>query len=341
VAEILGKYQFMEGSWKMPEKSHIKVNIDGVIHNFHADGLKMADLSEAISKAKTAFDNLMKGFTGLSPHPDIVKVTEYLAQCAARVYGENGVEYDCVSDIKTMTHVFCVIARRNNSSSRFVFKVVDEFFEGKELEDVFFEILPQMCKQFDSQIPLQFIIPSSVKKLMAHKDDSPFDLTFNYTTDSYKFLTESDKLDKLMRTWKYPVEARPSLVKSGLWLDVPKSNYLSEWMAKDKFATGGLVSAPLGESQLGDSGRLMYSICPALGEHVKYPCGCKSVMGLGVAKSGSLQSAIIHLNDADTHEGINKEWTREEIADWLESLDLDLSLKDNGNNLEMEEDDDG
>lgn len=52
--------------------------------------------------------------------------------------------------------------------------------------------------------------------------------------------------------------------------------------------------------------------CPALEELVKFPAGTgKQVM--------SLESAIMRLNDIE-------EWTREEIADWLESLDLDITV---------------
>lgn len=52
--------------------------------------------------------------------------------------------------------------------------------------------------------------------------------------------------------------------------------------------------------------------CPALDEVVKYPQGDRS-------RSMRLEEAIIRLNDVE-------KWPREKIADWLESLDLDLAV---------------
>lgn len=52
---------------------------------------------------------------------------------------------------------------------------------------------------------------------------------------------------------------------------------------------------------------------PGVNETVKYPCKC------GVA--GRLWDVIQHLNDK------HNEWTRERIADWVESLDVDTEFK--------------
>jgi hypothetical protein len=77
---------------------------------------------------------------------------------------------------------------------------------------------------------------------------------------------------------------------------------------------------------LSDSGTKMREICPGLKEWVTLPCGCKRE-GTVFPNKMSVQSAIIHLNDKIEHDGVKKEWTREEIADWLDSLDVDLTLK--------------
>lgn len=45
-------------------------------------------------------------------------------------------------------------------------------------------------------------------------------------------------------------------------------------------------------------------------QQVNFPCGCRA----GCVVVGSVGSAITHLND-------DKRWTRERIADWVESLE--------------------
>lgn len=60
----------------------------------------------------------------------------------------------------------------------------------------------------------------------------------------------------------------------------------------------------------GDSGRLLRAELPALEQHVTCPhCGI----------NGALEAVIIHLNDKTG-------WTRGQVADWLDTLDLDLSF---------------
>lgn len=55
----------------------------------------------------------------------------------------------------------------------------------------------------------------------------------------------------------------------------------------------------------------MVTAFPCLERVKKCPCGCKN--------KTTLKSLVIHLNDGE-------QWTREAIADWLESLDVDLEL---------------
>jgi hypothetical protein len=93
-------------------------------------------------------------------------------------------------------------------------------------------------------------------------------------------------------------------------------------------ATGGYLTGGIMGDDYADSGVLMKKICPGLMEFVKYPCGCK--------ETDTIQRIIIHLNDQGYHKNDSGEWTREEIADWLESLDVDLSLRDNSTTTEKE-----
>lgn len=62
----------------------------------------------------------------------------------------------------------------------------------------------------------------------------------------------------------------------------------------------------------GNSGRLLSKALPALQVEVLSPCDEH-------AWSSELEAVIIHLND--THK-----WSREQIADWLDTLDLDLTF---------------
>jgi hypothetical protein len=55
----------------------------------------------------------------------------------------------------------------------------------------------------------------------------------------------------------------------------------------------------------------LLGICPSLNARVKLPCACNL--------HTPLSTAIQHLND-------NHRWARERIADWLDSLNLDLTL---------------
>lgn len=62
----------------------------------------------------------------------------------------------------------------------------------------------------------------------------------------------------------------------------------------------------------GNSGRLLSKALPALQVEVLSPCEQH-------AWSSELEAVIIHLND--THK-----WSREQIADWLDTLDVDLAF---------------
>jgi hypothetical protein len=62
----------------------------------------------------------------------------------------------------------------------------------------------------------------------------------------------------------------------------------------------------------------LHKLFPALKEMVTCPVCAK----LDKDRSSALDRMIIHLND-------EHRWTREQVADWLESLDIDLGMKEN------------
>lgn len=64
--------------------------------------------------------------------------------------------------------------------------------------------------------------------------------------------------------------------------------------------------------------RNLKKLFPALSETVK----CPRCATLDMSISRTLDRMIIHLND-------EHKWTREQVADWLESLDIDLGMKEN------------
>lgn len=58
------------------------------------------------------------------------------------------------------------------------------------------------------------------------------------------------------------------------------------------------------------------ALFPCLDKIVKYDCGC---FENPMRRVNSLADLIIHLND-------HHKWTRNEIADWIESLDIDMEM---------------
>lgn len=57
---------------------------------------------------------------------------------------------------------------------------------------------------------------------------------------------------------------------------------------------------------------------PGMFEHVKPPCGCTVTVN---QSDPTLMEAIIHLNDR------HKDWSRLDIAGWVEGLDIDTEFK--------------
>lgn len=78
-----------------------------------------------------------------------------------------------------------------------------------------------------------------------------------------------------------------------------------------------------GTNDYSDSGTMMVGLFPNIKNQTKYPCECPN------DKTSSVYNIIIHLNDTPKSNLHGKEWTREEIADWLESLDFKIEAKEN------------
>lgn len=79
-----------------------------------------------------------------------------------------------------------------------------------------------------------------------------------------------------------------------------------------QYATGGvIVNVPTAGVAVNPIGELK-KIIPNIGTNVETPCLC------GVAAM-DICHVVMHLND-------QHEWSREKIADWLDTLDVDLSL---------------
>ena len=59
---------------------------------------------------------------------------------------------------------------------------------------------------------------------------------------------------------------------------------------------------------------------PVLEAGVRWPCDCYDFMD---GAYGMLSNCIMHLND-------KHHWTRQQIADWLEACDIDITVVGNG-----------
>jgi hypothetical protein len=220
----------------------------------------------------------------------------------------------------------------------FAMKFTSEYFVGTDTKANFFDILRKMCMTCDDKFKVSYVLPSA-HSIFA-KDVGNIDLfgpTFSHTMSSYEYLKSKGYLDQLDFFWDNPNGHYPykRAREFGIRKDVNKDWWHHGVKNGDivpKFdmdlATGGYLTGGIMGDDYADSGVLMKKICPGLMEFVKYPCGCK--------ETDTIQRIIIHLNDQGYHKNDSGEWTREEIADWLESLDVDLSLRDNSTTTEKE-----
>jgi hypothetical protein len=98
----------------------------------------------------------------------------------------------------------------------------------------------------------------------------------------------------------------PGVPTDGIWY--PNGGIAEGFITEPPTATGSIVQ------------RNLKKLFPGLVELVTCPV-CKNKNAIIEPQQIQLASAIIHLND--THS-----WSREAVADWLESLDVDIAMKE-------------
>lgn len=98
-----------------------------------------------------------------------------------------------------------------------------------------------------------------------------------------------------------------------------KGGYVHDDFWKEKFK-----SKPVDNAKLAST---LMSKVPGLHVVVEFPCDCS----YGGSKNyGQVQDAIMHLNDNHHPKAKLETWTRERIADWLDTLDVILTLDNKG-----------
>lgn len=137
-------------------------------------------------------------------------------------------------------------------------------------------------------------------------------------TDLSKMLDDFQRQMKKMEKSLHKMEYQAKLVEKNM-------EKLTKKFGNPSFAPGGFVAhgqtylVPQGQNYH-DSGELLAKQFPGIMEKANYPCGCQVLRA-------TIHDIIIHLNDSDKHIK-TPAWTREMIADWLETLDTKLELKE-------------
>lgn len=120
--------------------------------------------------------------------------------------------------------------------------------------------------------------------------------------------------DKVLEALSKPYGPKPKSL-----YNKPKSSWLEGIPTAGSFKPSSPTVNPTSNITRG-----LKEILPAITAKVKYPCQTYQAQEekdcLAVSHEGSLDQVIMHLNDSHR-------WTREQIADWLESLDIDLQFK--------------
>jgi hypothetical protein len=294
----------------------------------------MFDMAEKAKQTGQAFVIYHHTAGDFIDHP-AEKMKNYLAQAAAYLWGEAAVSKERLSDYSTMTHSILIDAQINKKIRRFWMKFTEEFFSQDHEKNLFFDVLKNMCLAMDSQAPSTYMLtPKNLAASLMSEIDPMEPVTFKQTASSYEYLKHQGYLEQLDWYWDNPTIPFPrNLAYKGgfrpvekFWYDNIQNGTTLQDIEEAQFAKGGWIDKPLGLHGYSDSGKLLSEICPGLLVAVNLPCGCLNKTRTE-AERMSVQGAIIHLNDKNVHNGVEKEWTREEIADWLESLDVDLTLK--------------
>lgn len=186
----------------------------------------------------------------------------------------------------------------------------------------------EVAKAMQAQNTFESVMPSTFKEMYADFG-SPFDSYLDKHNESHDKAIENYSVAyaSLMKLASAGVispeqtEQQVKLLSKSLEdaIGTSKSQlYLSKKATTGKYSTFKIANPPLTQQPHSKSltvavPRAMSEAFPGLQEVVNCPCDC-----LGTA---TIYYLIQHLND--THE----EWTRERIADWLETLDVKLEMK--------------
>lgn len=230
-------------------------------------------------------------------------LADYLIQIGNHIYHE-GHHVESFINFNVMTNVYTFqlqLFRGKSSVAMAKFSIVGEYLEHN-FQDAFEDSLGYMCQGF-KHYGYRWILPSS-QKLFLDKGGPDSYRTFEFTENPMEYLEQ--RQPAFLKAIRHSVKIIAEKIHD---------------LDKAVSPTGTTYS---------NSGVLLNKICPGLAEMVKWPCGCKELTLIDALEhnvvQSSVQDAIIHLNDSATHEDGRGEWTREEIADWLESLDVDLTL---------------
>lgn len=128
------------------------------------------------------------------------------------------------------------------------------------------------------------------------------EITYLAVLDSYSVHYLGDNQKTVHMRWVHYV-----VTPAWAWSALPTPNYVAG-------AFYGYTTTALHSGGYNDSGKLLTEAIPALGQKVPSPCTCI------ITRPQVVKDLIIHLNDGH-------KWTREKIADWLDTLDLDLTFR--------------
>lgn len=270
-----------------------------------------------------------------------------LAICLNAVYA-NQVVVTSQESIATEQFMFKASLAHHAAQSSYI--CVAEALFG-ETGKMFRNLLTGMCLAFDdAKVIYEHKMPKSFK-LMTEPDDqmtifpnaTPVEKSWEKLLDSGVVEALSEALDarhsiklinvndltKAIREFQNAVDkihSEMGKVKQAAFHAEKNFLALQMKMVPMEFAQGGFPVA----SSYQDSGKILLKKFPGLSEQVKFPCRCISF------SVNSVHNVIMHLNDAPGHGTVNAKtgkykedaWTREQIADWTETLDVNLEMKE-------------
>lgn len=296
---------------------NLNVDVDGIIQQFKGYKFNFKNLKAATNQAASSMEKL-----GVQMSKNVF--LEELALCIRKTYPETIIESYYYVPTDTYKYMFKIIAPSFHKAPplKWMYECTAEGMLQSSV-NMFVGILKELCKGIDNHFHMVYALMPSPKQLSYESNVIDFnEVGFNQTTSYFEYLQNTGAFKK-------------SMIRIQNAYDEPPT-----WPNKFgvEFNTGGVIKAStlatgyIGQSY-SDSGRRLAEVCPGAATLVKNPCACYKSSDL----KATVFSVIMHLNDSDNHGGVEQPWTREEIADWLESLDVDLSLGHNDKELEKEE----